>query len=101
MSQTAPLEVNHYCAICLEDFKVPKRLECGHIFCENCINTWFVKYQPKCPSCGKLYGPLRGDQPPGIFAKRKLPVRLPSYEYCGTIEITYCIHDGIQTVSWV
>ena len=88
------------CVICLEQMTNPKELDCGHKFCENCIAAYFEKGQPKCPSCGKLFGVLRGNQPPGSFTSRNLPqLNLCGYEHHGAIEIIYHIPDGIQTVS--
>jgi len=88
------------CVICLEQMTNPKELDCGHKFCENCIAAYFEKGQPKCPSCGKLFGILKGNQPPGSFTSRNLPqLNLCGYEHHGAIEIIYHIPDGIQTVS--
>ena len=87
------------CVFCLEQISEPKQLDCGHTFCENCIAEYFEKGQPKCPSCGKLFGMLKGNQPPGTFTSRTTSYSLPGYERCGTIEITYYIPDGTQTVS--
>lgn len=43
------------CAICLEHFKVPVTLSCGHSFCQTCINqTWDSKNECddyQCPYC--------------------------------------------------
>jgi len=88
------------CLICLEQMSNPKELDCGHKFCEDCIAAYFEKGQPKCPSCGKLFGVLKGNQPPGTFTSRYFQqLKLSGYERYGAIEITYHIPDGIQTVS--
>ena len=88
------------CVICLEPISDPKELDCGHTFCLNCIAEYFDKGQPKCPSCGTLFGVLRGNQPHGTFTHRCVPqLKLSGYEHHGALEITYHIPDGIQTVS--
>jgi len=43
---------------------------------------------------------LRGNQPPGTFRKAILSTSLPGYEGHKTIQITYTIPSGIQTVSF-
>jgi len=88
------------CVICLEQMSNPKELDCGHKFCEDCIAAYFEKGQPKCPSCGKLFGILKGNQPLGTCTSRCLPqLKLSGYEHHGALEITYLIPDGTQTVS--
>lgn len=47
------------CVICMEAIKVPKRLPCSHVFCEECINDQF-KYKKVCPSCGQVCGIITG-----------------------------------------
>lgn len=39
-----------FCIICSEVFDDPKRLTCGHTFCNNCISTW-IKTSRTCPVC--------------------------------------------------
>jgi len=87
------------CVICLEPMIDPKQLDCGHKFCKNCIDEYFKKGQPKCPSCGKLFGVLRGNQPPGRMSHTLPRLKLAGYESYGAIEITYDIPSGIQRVS--
>ena len=38
------------CVVCLENFKDPRILPCGHVLCHECINQLDPK---KCPSCRK------------------------------------------------
>jgi len=88
------------CVICLDRVTNGRRLECGHEFCSGCIDAYFERGQPKCPSCGRLFGMLRGNQPPGgkMTVKTHQRMRLAGYERYGTIEISYYIPDGVQTV---
>ena len=91
------------CVICLEPITDAKQLDCGHRFCIECIAEYFEKGQPKCPSCGKLYGMLKGNQPRGgMFSCRCIQrLKLAGYQHHGALEITYHIPNGIQTVSIV
>jgi hypothetical protein len=36
--------------VCLDEPKCFTKLECGHIFCEECIYTWVLE-DPSCPTC--------------------------------------------------
>ncbi|BFF91175.1 E3 ubiquitin-protein ligase RNFT1 [Drosophila madeirensis] len=38
------------CPICHDTFNTPIILECGHIFCDECVQTWFKREQT-CPMC--------------------------------------------------
>ena len=87
------------CVICMDKMTQPKALPCGHKFCTDCIRESFEKCQPKCPSCGKLFGIQIGNQPPGTMTVKIIPSSLSGYEGLKTIEITYDIPDGIQNVS--
>lgn len=55
ISEDYKLEKEEECIICREEFEenhIIKKLHCNHIFCRNCINTWF-KDNTKCPVCQK------------------------------------------------
>ena len=45
------------CPICLEDVKIPIKLDCSHTFCLSCIRKWNQKTNSensnKCPLCRK------------------------------------------------
>ena len=85
------------CVICMDKLIAPRKLRCGHIFCEECISQQF-KVKPVCPTCGSIQGIVTGDQPPGqinIFSSR---ASLPGYPQCGRIYIEYTIYDGKQGV---
>jgi len=88
------------CIICLDAISQPKKLGCGHTFCSSCIAEYFRRCQEKCPTCGKVFGVLRGNQPEGRFKKTMIQSSLPGYERCKTIQIVYTIPDGIQTVGF-
>ncbi|XP_060648462.1 uncharacterized protein LOC132786084 [Drosophila nasuta] len=38
------------CPICHDAYNSPIILECGHIFCDECVQTWFKREQT-CPMC--------------------------------------------------
>ncbi|NXP49795.1 DTX3L ligase, partial [Heliornis fulica] len=85
------------CPICMETYKNKEILKkCNHAFCKNCIAE-AMSYKKTCPICNTVYGPMEGDQPPGIMSVRKLATTLPGYPNCDTIQITYDMHSGIQT----
>jgi len=89
-----------HCVICMDEISQPRRLPCGHAFCSGCIAEYFARCQQKCPTCGRVIGVLRGNQPPGTFRQAILSTSLPGYEGHKTIQITYTIPSGIQTVSF-
>jgi len=92
-------EADEDCVICLCPMTRPKKLACGHSFCADCIDESFRKCQPKCPSCGRLFGVMRGNQPPGSMTVQTIPDSLPGFERCGTLHIMYNIPSGTQNVS--
>ena len=87
------------CVICMCPMTRPKKLACGHSFCSDCIDESFKKCQPKCPSCGRLFGVMRGNQPPGSMTVQSVPDSLPGFQRCGMLVIMYNIPNGIQDVS--
>ncbi|CAN0280295.1 unnamed protein product, partial [Phaeothamnion confervicola] len=55
---------------------------------------------PKCPTCGKGYGVLRGTQPPGTMTVGTSDRHsCPGFEGHGTITISYSFSNGIQGVE--
>src|SRR4051812_29679270 len=42
------------CCVCMEQYKDPKILPCGHSFCSTCLESWFIR-DPNgfshCPLC--------------------------------------------------
>jgi hypothetical protein len=46
------LEADDSCSICQDEFKKPISLNCGHLYCEECISTWFSSQSGMtCPIC--------------------------------------------------
>jgi deltex-like protein len=85
------------CRICENILTKPMSIGCGHQFCTECIKRCLQK----CPVCGQVFGPMRGNQPPGTFAYGSVHPHscLPGYEKYGTLQITYHFPDGVQTVE--
>lgn len=89
------------CPICLENIDATKKttLGCKHSFCAECLKRAF-EHKPVCPTCGKVYGVLRGTQPEGgQMVVSRSHSSLPGYEQHGTIIIHYSIPSGIQQVG--
>ncbi|NXN34021.1 DTX3L ligase, partial [Nycticryphes semicollaris] len=85
------------CPICMERIEEKEILtKCKHAFCKSCIKQ-AMTYKQACPVCNTIYGVLEGNQPDGIMSYRTVASPLPDYSNCGTIEITYSMHGGIQT----
>ena len=87
------------CAICMDEITHPEELKCGHAFCKDCLKEYNKRCSPKCPTCGMIYGEVRGNQPPGQMEIKKQYGSLPGYRYCGYLEIVYNIWSGIQNAS--
>jgi hypothetical protein len=41
---------NGFCPICQDSYQEPTMLQCKHIFCEDCVSTWFDR-DTTCPMC--------------------------------------------------
>ncbi|CAN0381070.1 unnamed protein product [Lampetra fluviatilis] len=58
-SRSTAMASDFSCSICLELFKVPVSLSCGHSFCKSCIEShWAVqsaKARFTCPECREIY----------------------------------------------
>ncbi|XP_067083921.1 E3 ubiquitin-protein ligase DTX3L [Osmerus mordax] len=86
------------CAICMDSIheRHRKTLKCKHSFCTSCLKRAF-EFKPVCPTCGALYGELKGTQPEGGSMSTSIrSSSLPGYEKCGTIVICYKIPSGTQ-----
>lgn len=87
------------CPICMERINNKEVLrKCNHAFCKSCIDM-AMSYKQACPVCNTVYGLVEGDQPEGTMSVRMMHSSLPGYPSCGTIEITYSMRGGVQTVS--
>lgn len=86
------------CVICLDDVKDSMKLDCNHEFCKSCLTQSFSKHKKACPVCGKIFGEITGNQPPGVITFEKEGRSLPGYENCGTIIVKYNFKSGIQGV---
>ncbi|XP_060765893.1 E3 ubiquitin-protein ligase DTX3L-like isoform X3 [Neoarius graeffei] len=86
------------CPICLDTFTQKTKLDCGHEFCEECLERSIQSRGKICPLCQKVFGILKGNQPDGKMDVRhsRYP-ELPGFPHCGTITISYNIPSGIQT----
>lgn len=42
------------CSICLEKFKHPRNLDCGHSFCTTCLHMININNEIVCPLCRKI-----------------------------------------------
>ncbi|XP_063408755.1 uncharacterized protein LOC134692234 [Mytilus trossulus] len=84
------------CVICMDTPDDPRRLNCGHIYCYNCISQHFKLNNPVCPTCGSIQGVVTGNQPPGTMEVYRRATPLIGYPGCGRIEIEYTIDSGRQ-----
>lgn len=87
------------CVICMDKMTDPKKLECGHVFCSDCIDAAFA-HAAKCPCCGHIFGRLKGNQPSGGTMKvRRSGDDLDGYTGAGSLVVMYDIPSGLQQVS--
>jgi len=93
-----PPKEEEVCVICMDTMTNPKELSCKHKFCTECIEASFEQCQPKCPSCGQLFGVMKGNQPSGTMQSVVTSNHLGGYERFGCIETTYSFPDGTQEV---
>ncbi len=86
------------CPICMDSFTNKTKLKCGHEFCQECIKMSVQSLGSICPVCKEVFEKLEGNQPDGTMTIKKSRLSLPGYPQRGTIEITYNIPSGVQTV---
>ncbi|XP_062614142.1 uncharacterized protein LOC134275876 [Saccostrea cucullata] len=84
------------CVICLDNIKNGIKLTCGHEFCKGCLTQSFSQHKQACPVCGKIFGEITGNQPPGKMTVEKERRPLPGYEGFGTIVVKYKFNPGTQ-----
>ncbi|KAI2647277.1 E3 ubiquitin/ISG15 ligase TRIM25 [Labeo rohita] len=55
-SSSGPLAEERKCSVCLDVFKDPVTIPCGHKFCKSCLNQcWENSHDCKCPFCKKTF----------------------------------------------
>ncbi|XP_065765559.1 E3 ubiquitin-protein ligase TRIM65 isoform X2 [Muntiacus reevesi] len=62
------LEEKLTCSICLELYKEPVTLHCGHNFCGACIRDWWGRCEKVCPECREPF-------PDGAELRRNVALR--------------------------
>ncbi|KAG2386230.1 hypothetical protein C9374_002676 [Naegleria lovaniensis] len=50
-SEVLELGEHHECSICLQNYERPVRLQCQHVYCEQCITEWVQTGNQTCPVC--------------------------------------------------
>ncbi|EDV22643.1 uncharacterized protein TRIADDRAFT_28618, partial [Trichoplax adhaerens] len=62
------IESGALCPICQEEIKEPIKLDCKHIFCDDCISLWFDR-ERSCPLCRAriAHGPMWRDGSTSAF----------------------------------
>jgi deltex-like protein len=87
------------CPICMDRIKHSKKLNCGHEFCDDCIQEAF-KHAQKCPICEQIFGKLRGNQPAGATMNiQRSRDDLAGSSGAGSLIITYEIPSGFQQAN--
>ena len=93
-------KLDENCVICMDRVNKPKKLKCGHIFCTDCIDSYFSSCKKVCPTCGVVCGIVKGDQPKGTMdIKHEKYLDCAGFERAGSFVITYSFPSGIQGVS--
>jgi len=88
------------CVICMDNMTDPKKLDCGHTFCSDCIDAAFT-HAAKCPCCGRIFGRLKGNQlSGGTMIVRRSGEDLAGFTGAGSLIIMYDIPSGLQQVSY-
>lgn len=82
------------CAICLEDIQDSKDkiLSCGHIYHDECINSWFETNADTCPICRAVQ-----DQTPDIFYKYNYTASNTLLRICLCLELIYRLFIHVDT----
>ncbi|CAD5123128.1 DgyrCDS11501 [Dimorphilus gyrociliatus] len=96
ISQT--FDSDEICTICQDKPFKPTRLNCGHVYCDECVSEMLKSYRSKCPVCECLiFRNVPGQPRNGKMSYDMEKSDLNGYEGYGTIVIRYDFSDGIQT----
>lgn len=58
MERIEEIPSDYICSLCLSLFLEPSKLSCNHIFCRECIESWFIQEKNEklhCPLCNKEF----------------------------------------------
>lgn len=96
ISQT--FDTDEICTICQDKPSKPTRLNCGHVYCNDCVSEMLKSYRSKCPVCECLiFRNVPGQPRNGKMSYNIEKSDLNGYQGYGTIVIRYDFPDGIQT----
>lgn len=96
ISQT--FDADEICTICQDKPSKPTRLNCGHVYCNECVSEMLKSYRSKCPVCECLiFRNVPGQPRNGKMSYNIEKSDLDGYQGFGTIVIRYDFPDGIQT----
>ncbi|XP_056409181.1 E3 ubiquitin/ISG15 ligase TRIM25-like [Hyla sarda] len=102
---SADLKDELTCSICLNIFRDPVTLRCGHNFCLDCIDRLLGEQDStgvyKCPACNKIFSERPSPQRNvtlSSIAQRFLSTK-PEEEEAMVILCSYCIHSSVPAVK--
>ena len=77
------------CILCLETYKDPRILPCGHTFCLSCLqklaNSHLSINKYKCAFCRQEFGDIKLQELPKNFAILNVIASLPTVVECGSV----------------
>ncbi|XP_052775969.1 probable RING finger protein 207 homolog [Mya arenaria] len=86
------------CSICTEVFREPRSLNCSHIFCETCIQTWVMRLSAdspqlqgiECPLCREVTKPPKTGLPPDKWASHLQRATTGQLRLKSSTDISFC-----------
>ena len=60
------------CSVCMDEYKCPRFLPCGHTFCEGCILGLIKVYSLNCPECRTEFRDIDPEAFPKNFTLQSL-----------------------------